>query len=155
MTQQTMPRRRPPGSGSISRGSDGMWIGRVELPAAPDGTRRRRKVTGRRYCDMMRKFSVAMHEAPPRVSALTRDERLAAARLVGGHTASEWNRKLWESKGICEYCGHAHPVIVKEHKIPLCRGGSDSIDNIAVACEPCNQRKRRMTADEYLAVIHG
>jgi 5-methylcytosine-specific restriction endonuclease McrA len=37
----------------------------------------------------------------------------------------------------------------KDHMIPVSRGGSDAIDNIAVACTECNAEKRQMTADEY------
>jgi 5-methylcytosine-specific restriction endonuclease McrA len=40
-------------------------------------------------------------------------------------------------------CGRklSYTEIVLDHKIPLCRGGSHSEDNLAVACTPCNLRK--------------
>jgi 5-methylcytosine-specific restriction endonuclease McrA len=36
-----------------------------------------------------------------------------------------------------------------DHKIPLSRGGSDSIENMEIACEPCNREKGCMTAEEW------
>lgn len=47
--------------------------------------------------------------------------------------------------GLCEYCktperlsGYAFEV---EHVVPLARGGPDSLDNLALACGPCNKIK--------------
>jgi 5-methylcytosine-specific restriction endonuclease McrA len=39
----------------------------------------------------------------------------------------------------------------QDHIIPVCRGGSDAIDNLALACRSCNQEKHRMTGDEFRA----
>jgi len=54
----------------------------------------------------------------------------------------------------CYWCGskigHGHPLAATEdHLTPLSRGGSDNWENIVPACEPCNQRKNRRTAEEY------
>lgn len=40
-----------------------------------------------------------------------------------------------------------------DHKSPLCKGGKDSIENLALCCAACNRRKRRMTLDEYRAFV--
>ncbi|MEW5810316.1 MAG: site-specific integrase [Actinomycetota bacterium] len=41
--------RRQKGDGGLFQRADGMWIGRVELPAGPDGERRRKTVSSKEY----------------------------------------------------------------------------------------------------------
>jgi 5-methylcytosine-specific restriction endonuclease McrA len=36
-----------------------------------------------------------------------------------------------------------------EHRIPLSRGGNNEYSNLAVACQPCNNRKHAKTEIEY------
>lgn len=50
----------------------------------------------------------------------------------------------------CEYC-HAPELVFNfpfevEHITPVCRGGSDDIQNLALACRSCNLRKGSRTA---------
>lgn len=74
------------------------------------------------------------------------------ARLVGNggsHTAQEWREKCALFANLCAYCGEAKPLI-REHKVPICRGGTNDITNIVPACKTCNSRKGRKTAAEYL-----
>ena len=71
----------------------------------------------------------------------------------GSHTAAEWISLCWSSGWRCFYCGTGpltEKTAVQEHKIPVVRGGSDAIGNIAVACAPCNRRKHTMTDTEFL-----
>lgn len=44
---------RDKGEGSIFQRKDGMWIGRVELPSGPGGTRRRAQVARRKKADLI------------------------------------------------------------------------------------------------------
>ncbi len=39
-----------------------------------------------------------------------------------------------------------------DHRIPCSRGGNDGIDNLALACWGCNNRKRERTVSEFLAM---
>lgn len=61
---------------------------------------------------------------------------------------------LWRSapaKGECVYCfrvGTTH-----DHVIPLSRGGSDTPDNIVIACHSCNASKGPRTPDEWRQAI--
>lgn len=37
-----------------------------------------------------------------------------------------------------------------DHKIPVSRGGTSNIDNLVIACHPCNSGKRNKTDYEYM-----
>jgi len=43
----------------------------------------------------------------------------------------------------CQYCGKQPPevVLVVDHIIPFCNGGSGEMENLLTACEACNQCK--------------
>src|SRR5687768_14667269 len=54
--------------------------------------------------------------------------------------------------GKCWYCGsNLNPFsnFVVEHMIPLCRGGTDDIENLVPACSYCNQDKGTKTVEEW------
>jgi len=38
----------------------------------------------------------------------------------------------------------------RDHYIPLARGGSDSVENLRVACAECNQKKCALMPDEFM-----
>jgi hypothetical protein len=41
---------------------------------------------------------------------------------------------------ICAYCGSRDDLHV-DHRVPVSRGGANSLDNLVTACGPCNQSK--------------
>lgn len=47
--------------------------------------------------------------------------------------------------GICCYCKNTFLAteLTVEHKIPICLGGTSDIENVDLACAPCNQAKGR------------
>lgn len=66
----------------------------------------------------------------------------------GSHTVEEW-RALCAAHGHrCAYCGKKRPL-TRDHQIPLSRGGTDDIWNIAPACKSCNSSKNAQTPDEF------
>jgi 5-methylcytosine-specific restriction endonuclease McrA len=69
-------------------------------------------------------------------------------------TAIEWLALLEWHGGACIYCG-SKTLIEIDHRIPLIRGGSNLIENIAPACRSCNRRKNRRTEDESRALLQG
>ncbi len=73
-------------------------------------------------------------------------------RRIGSGGASfthdEWQLMLATLGGRCVYCG-ATEKLEMEHRTPLSRGGTNSIENIAPACRRCNRRKRTKTEDEF------
>lgn len=79
-------------------------------------------------------------------------------------------RTMRRTKSHCEYCstivGPANGPSVQEgrvraatldHRVPLSRGGTWKLSNLACACEPCNRRKSDATEAEYrhMQEVHG
>jgi 5-methylcytosine-specific restriction endonuclease McrA len=80
----------------------------------------------------------------------------ARKRGNGGSYTMEELHDLWHKQnGFCFYCGELlyktlNSVYHVEHKIPISRGGSNNISNIALSCEECNLRKGTRTHEEFL-----
>jgi len=70
----------------------------------------------------------------------------------GSFTRDQWIEKVELLGGVCFYCGRSDRPLTVDHKTPICRGGSNSIENIVPACATCNFRKGRRTAKEFLEV---
>jgi 5-methylcytosine-specific restriction endonuclease McrA len=62
--------------------------------------------------------------------------------LVREYVLAKWKRR-------CSYCGATGIPLQLDHIIPRARGGSNRVSNLALACEPCNQRKGKQTAREF------
>jgi 5-methylcytosine-specific restriction endonuclease McrA len=79
-----------------------------------------------------------------------KDHRYRARRrnASGVFTGLEWAALLESYGHRCGYCG-ASGQLQADHRIPLSRGGTNSIANIIPACGPCNQRKQADTETEY------
>jgi 5-methylcytosine-specific restriction endonuclease McrA len=65
-------------------------------------------------------------------------------------TAAEWLALVALYEGRCAYCRECGPLHA-DHRIPLSRGGTNTIDNILPACVRCNLRKAKMTEEEFRA----
>jgi 5-methylcytosine-specific restriction endonuclease McrA len=78
------------------------------------------------------------------------DARRRSRKLLaeGSYTWTEWVSLVEVHGGLCAYCG-VSGVLHADHRIPLARGGSNSIDNIIPACPVCNFRKSTMTEAEF------
>lgn len=103
-----------------------------------DRRRRQRREWGKRHPEKSGQYR---HE---------RAARLAAA--PGTHSEADWQRILNRHGGQCAYC-HAAPATVREHVVPLSRGGSNYIGNILPACLPCNSSKRDRLLIEWRAYL--
>lgn len=57
-----------------------------------------------------------------------------------------------KSKIQCSYCFKVTPIklIHIDHIIPLCKGGSHSVDNLCVSCKTCNLTKGRQTPETWI-----
>jgi 5-methylcytosine-specific restriction endonuclease McrA len=80
---------------------------------------------------------------------ISNNKRRAAA---GTFTLEEWLALLGAHDGKCAYCG-GKDRIEADHRIPLCRGGANTIGNILPACIHCNRRKHRKTEMEFRALL--
>ena len=63
-------------------------------------------------------------------------------------TRDEWLALLERYGGRCHYCG-ADGRMDADHRIPLSRGGSNTIENIVPACKSCNCSKNDRTEEEF------
>ena len=70
-------------------------------------------------------------------------------------SASTAEVKSWldAQTAICTYCETEMPKdkIHVDHMIPLSRGGTHTIDNLAIACNKCNCSKNNKTPEEFKA----
>lgn len=94
--------------------------------------------------------------ANPLKCKIQKDTRRARKEGNGGSYTPEQLRRLFdEQNGCCFYCGELlyasfDKVIHTEHKIPVSRGGTGYISNIALSCSRCNFEKGTKTHDEFL-----
>lgn len=149
--------RAPKGSGSLyQRASDGLWMASVAI-RSEDGRRRRRVFSSRSRVVVEARLAAWLFEnpLPERAPSLPRGSNLRAARSIATHTAAEWSAYARSVAYACHYCSVALPrqLVEKDHKQPVARGGSDGIDNLAVACRACNREKGTLTEAEYVAYL--
>ena len=64
-----------------------------------------------------------------------------------GYEVREYLLEKWGHK--CAYCGAKNVPLQVEHLMPKSRGGTNQVDNLTLACGPCNQKKRNQTAAEF------
>jgi 5-methylcytosine-specific restriction endonuclease McrA len=74
----------------------------------------------------------------------------------GSYTTKELNTLFEQQEGFCYYCGKLlygsfDMEVHVDHKTPLSRGGTNYIENIALACAKCNLKKHTKTSEEYLS----
>ena len=67
-------------------------------------------------------------------------------------TTAEWLALLEHHGGRCAYCGSRVQIEI-DHRVPLIRGGSNTIENILPACRTCNRRKNRRTEEEFRELL--
>ncbi|HST87395.1 MAG TPA: RNA-guided endonuclease IscB, partial [Ktedonobacterales bacterium] len=66
---------------------------------------------------------------------------------LAGYELREYLLEKWQRR--CAYC-HATGIPLQiEHIVPRTRHGSDRASNLTLACEPCNQKKGTLTAEEF------
>lgn len=82
-------------------------------------------------------------------STYERNRRAASKGSDGKHCHNEIMRLMESSGGLCYYCRDPFGEYHVDHMTPLCRGGSNSLDNLAISCVKCNLQKGAKTAEEF------
>lgn len=74
------------------------------------------------------------------------------ARWTGRETVPAHLRAVIRERdgGACVYCGNTDGPFHIDHVHPLSQGGSSALDNLALACVPCNLSKGAKTVREWL-----
>lgn len=76
----------------------------------------------------------------------------ATQSLKREHISMFVRRAVLERDGErCVYCGTIDGPFHLDHRLPWSRGGRDTVENLVVACEPCNRAKADKTVEEWLA----
>lgn len=148
-----MGKRRPKGTGGICQRADGLWVASFEMEPHPDGRRRRKMMTARAREEAEAKLQAWLDDHPEAMrdrGVIPPESRVP--RITGN---ALWNDpEIWAHlrsfNHTCYYCGGwaMHEI---DHKIPLCRGGTNDIDNLVLTCRPCNTKKSWLTAEEFMA----
>ena len=64
-----------------------------------------------------------------------------------GYEIREYLLEKWGRK--CAYCNKKNIPLEIEHIIPKSRGGSNRVSNLTLACNKCNLKKGKQTAEEF------
>jgi 5-methylcytosine-specific restriction endonuclease McrA len=73
------------------------------------------------------------------------------ALTVGGLSGRQLKVWLDAQPKVCHWCGDHCPNPDIDHLIPLSRGGSHDIHNLAVSCRTCNRMKGAKLPQEFIA----
>jgi 5-methylcytosine-specific restriction endonuclease McrA len=72
-------------------------------------------------------------------------------RAAGNLDNQDYLNLLKNSEGKCYYCGkELNGEYHIDHKIPVSKGGTNAIENLAVSCPECNRKKQAMTDIEFI-----
>ena len=117
----------------------------------PDARLARDRAYRRRHPDQQNAYQRRWIRAHPEVRKAAHQLRRAREVGAGGRfIAKEWRSLVLRYESRCAYCGTVAPLEA-DHRTPLSRGGSNSVDNILPACGPCNRKKRNRTEEEFKA----
>lgn len=106
------------------------------------------------------KYRKWRQENPEKRRALEHKRRARIKGNGGSYTVEELHDLWHKQNGFCYYCGELlyktlNSVYHIEHKIPISKGGSNDISNIALSCAECNFRKHDKTDEEFLEVLNN
>jgi 5-methylcytosine-specific restriction endonuclease McrA len=111
---------------------------------------RERERQRREYARDPKKFNEYMkawraaNPAKARAYVRVSGNKRRAAAADEHFTFADWLALVAQYAGRCGYCGAA-TSLEADHRTPLSRGGSNTIDNIIPACPSCNRRKFKKT----------
>lgn len=98
----------------------------------------------------VRGYHRAYHQARPGLRALhARNRRARERQALGTLTFQQWEALKVRYDFRCLCCQRREPEIklTIDHVVPLCKGGTNSIENIQPLCLSCNTSKRTKIID--------
>lgn len=107
-----------------------------------------------RNAKRMRQYQSEYRKTHPEwVAEVKRRRRTRKYNLPATLTMNEWDQILEQYNHSCAYCGVSNVPLIREHNIPVTKGGGYTAENIVPACVSCNARKHDKTGAEYLAIL--
>ena len=94
------------------------------------------------------------HEQNPESGKVSRHRRRARIAKAGGRFTAEDIRNMYATQGAkCYYCSISiEDGYHIDHMLPISRCGTNSPENLCLACAPCNFKKHTKTAEEFISV---
>src|SRR5690606_6740942 len=87
-------------------------------------------------------------ENPEKNRVNANKHRALKVSAEGSYTNADIDAQYKRQKGRCYYCGCKMVRVANlpnsatvDHVVPLDRGGRNSLDNLVIACKPCNSSK--------------
>lgn len=79
--------------------------------------------------------------------------RARVAGNGGDIAVDELMQMYGDQDGLCAYCEcQLNNDYEIDHMLPVIRGGHSGWENIALSCTPCNRRKAKKSAEEFMEV---
>jgi 5-methylcytosine-specific restriction endonuclease McrA len=116
--------------------------------------RERHREYQRRHYEANKHLYQASRERNRANRALQESERRARKAASGGTiTLEAWKIRCHAFHYQCYLCGEQldERTVTMDHVMPLSRGGSHTIENVAPACGFCNCSKHNLTVTEFVA----
>lgn len=93
---------------------------------------------------------------PEKALAIVHRRRAARVNNGGSYSLDDLQRIEGQQNGRCYWFCRMVFRLTIEHVVPLSRGGSNSADNIRLACPRCNRKKsNRMPLDFACSLLEG
>jgi 5-methylcytosine-specific restriction endonuclease McrA len=118
---------------------------------AIEDARRWREENPERYRATMRRYKRKHYrENREAYRVYVRNRRARLAEVDGSHSVEDIETMYHQQNGLCHYCGASiEDGYHVDHVIPLSRGGSNSPDNLVLACPHCNLSKNDRLPSEW------
>lgn len=116
--------RRSPGDGTLFKRKDGLWVGGVEMPAGPDGTRKMKRVTSKDRNKCIKKLRKLK-------DAMAAGEVPTAPSTTVARWLEFWAQDILPARGIKPSTITTYEGIVRRQLIP--RIGAKRLDRLRTA----------------------
>ncbi len=96
-----------------------------------------------------------IEELKAQVNAM--NNRARTLNAFGTVTVSILRDRIYESAGKCEWCAVSivEEAFEVDHIVPLNRSGTNTPENLAIACPTCNRRKSAMHPPRFAQEVYA